>query len=238
MFTKSTKYYDTIYANGGKDYAKEAELIHQFIQKHKRSEGDSLLDVACGTGGHLVYLKKKYQIEGVELDETMLDIARKKLPEIPIHQADMLDLALPSYYDVLVCLFSSIGYVHTLDNLKLAVGNMARHTNPGGLVIIEPWLSPEQFNIGTVYADYVDNPELKIARMNVSTVEEGISILDFHYLVGTGEGIEYFQERHELGLFNHEEYLSAFEAADLDVVYDQEGLLGRGLYIGIKPIEK
>ena len=55
--------------------------------------------------------------------------------------------------------------------------------------------------LGTVHALYVDQPTRKIARINVSAVHERVSILDFHYLVGTPEGVEQFTERHELGLF-------------------------------------
>ena len=67
----------------------------------------------------------------------------------------------------------------------------------------------------------------------MGTVENGVAVLLFHYLVGTPQGVEHFTERHELALFSHEEYLAAFRAAGLEVVYDEEGLMGRGLYIGI-----
>ena len=53
-------------------------------------------------------------------------------------------------------------------------------------------------------------------------------------MVGTPQGIETFKERHELGLFTHEEYLGAFRNAGLEVNHDPEGLDGRGLYIGLK----
>jgi len=60
--------------------------------------------------------------------------------------------------------------------------------------------------------------------------------MDFHYLVATPKGIEHFTERHELGLFSHEDYLSALQASGLDVVYDPdpEKLMGRGVYPGVR----
>jgi len=72
---------------------------------------------------------------------------------------------------------------------------------------------------------------LKIARINTSSVKDGISLFDFHYLVGTPEGTEHFVEHHELGLFSVEEMISALKEADLSVHYDSSGLNGRGLYI-------
>ena len=70
--------------------------------------------------------------------------------------------------------------------------------------------------------------------MSIGEVDEKLSILVFHYMVGTHHGVEYFTERHELGLFTHEEYLNPFRKAGLEVTHDPEGLDGRGLYIGMK----
>jgi SAM-dependent methyltransferase len=233
MFTKSAAYYDAIYSARGKDYAHEARLLHALIQHHKRALGNTLLDLACGTGSHLHYLQQWYQVEGLDLDAALLQLAKQKLPGIPFHQANMLDFALRRQFDVVTCLFSSIGYVKTRARLGQAMQNMQRHTSPGGLVIVEPWFSPADYDVASVHATFVDHPDLKIARMNVSEMKDNISILDFHYLVATKQGVEHFTEQHELGLFSHEEYLTAFAASGLETMYDSKGLAGRGLYIGI-----
>ena len=100
------------------------------------------------------------------------------------------------------------------------------------MLVVEPWLPPEGFTPGHIGAVFRDNPDLKIARINSSVVEDGISIMDFHYLVGTSDGVEHFTELHELGLFTHDQYVDAFTAASFRVDYDADGLMGRGLYIG------
>lgn len=58
--------------------------------------------------------------------------------------------------------------------------------------------------------------------------------LSRHYQNGREDGVNNFTELHELGLFTREQYLEAFRSADLQVVDDQEGLMGRGLYTGTK----
>ena len=79
----------------------------------------------------------------------------------------------------------------------------------------------------------MDRPDLKIAQMNVSRMEDGVSVLDFHYLVATPEGMQYFTERIDLGLFSNEDYLQAFRAAGLELSHDAEGPNSRGLYTGV-----
>ena len=234
MFTHSAQYYDAIYLNQGKDYAAEAGKVDALIGQYKQATGSTLLDVACGTGLHLQYLRDKYQAEGLDLDEKMLAVAREKLPGIPLHHASMVDFKLEHTFDAITCLFGSIGYVKTLPHLEESVANMTCHLKPGGVLIVEPWITPENWTAGKTYAQLVDQPELKIARMSISGRQERLSTVDFHYLVATPAGIEHFTERHELGLFTDEEYTDAFHKAGLETIHDPVGFNGRGLYIGTK----
>lgn len=231
MYTKSAEFYDAVYSF--KDYAGEVEKLEACIRQHKRSPGTQLLDVACGTGKHLSILRSKYTVEGLDIDETLLAIARERNPGVRFHHADMLEFDLGRCFDVVVCLFSSIGYTKTRPRLFQAVRAMRRHLHPGGLLVIEPWFVPGVYKPGSLHALMVDEPNLKIARMNVSGQEGEVSVIEFHYLVGKADGIEHFTERHELGLFSHEDYTQAMAAAGLTVIHDAQGLTGRGLYLGL-----
>jgi ubiquinone/menaquinone biosynthesis C-methylase UbiE len=234
MFSKSAQYYDELYSALGKDYFAEANKTHGFIQKHKKSKGNSLLDVACGTGIHAGHLNKYYKVEGLDLDSKMLSVARKKYPKTRFTKGDMISFELNRKFDVITCLFSSIGYVRTNTNLRKAIKSMTKHLLPNGVLLVEPWFTPEQWNPGRVFTLHVDKPDLKITRMSHSGQRGNISILKFQYLVGTPKGIGHSSEQHELGLFTHEKYLDAFRSAGLKVTHDKKGLDGRGLYIGRK----
>lgn len=232
MFSQSAKYYDEIYASLDKNYAAEANKVRKIVQKYKKSKGKLLLDVACGTGMHAGLLNKYYQVEGLDLDAEMLSVAKKKHPEIRFHQGDMTDFDLGRQFDVIVCLFSSIGYVKTKPRLQKAIKNMAEHLLPGGVLLIEPWFGPKQWHPGYSYMIQVNKPDLKIVRMSYGGHRGKISTIEFQYLIGTSKGIEHAVEIHELGLFTYKEYMDAFKAAGLKVTHDPEGLDGRGLYIG------
>ena len=231
MFSKSAQYYDEIYASIDKDYATEVTKAHKIIQKHKQSKGKLLLDVACGTGAHAGPLSKYYQVEGLDLDPQMLSVAHKKHPKIKFHQGDMTDFDLGHQFDVIVCLFSSIGYVKTKSRLQKSIKTMNRHLLPGGVLLIEPWFTPKQWHPGRAFMTQVNKPDLKIVRMSHSGQRGKISLIEFQYLIGTSKGIEHHTEIHELGLFTHREYMDAFKATGLKVTHDPEGLDGRGLYI-------
>jgi ubiquinone/menaquinone biosynthesis C-methylase UbiE len=218
MFSQSAAYYDAIYH--WKNYEREAEAIRGLIRKHARRPAHTLLDVACGTGQHVAFLREHFTVQGLDLDPGLLDVARARCPGVEFVEADMVDFDLGQQFDAMTCLFSS----------------MARHLQPGGVLIVEPWFAPDAWNVGSVHAVFVDQPGLKIARMSVSEREDRLSRNDFHYLVATADGVRYFTERHELGLFTQEDYTQAFRASGLDVMFDLDGLTGRGLYIGSRPL--
>jgi SAM-dependent methyltransferase len=233
MFTRSARFYDALYS--WKDYPGEVAQLLTLIRT-RSPQARTLLDVACGTGKHLELLEEHFEVEGLDLDAQMLSIARQRLPNVPLHHADMLDFDLTRQFHVVTCLFSSIAYAGTPERLAQALRTLTAHVAPGGVLVVEPFFTPEQWQPGHPWALFVNEPDLTIARMDVPDPPRGrIAALEFHYLVGTPEGVDYFTEPHEIALFTHDEYVEAFRAAGLEPEHDPEGLMGRGLYVAVKP---
>ena len=229
LFTKSAAFYDAIYS--WKDYPAEAEKIHAIVAE-RAPAAQTLLDVACGTGLHLALLRESYTVEGVDLEPGLLEVARSRLPKVPLHLGDMRTFNLGRQFDVVTCLFSSIGYMQTPEDLLHALANMAGHLAPDGVMLVEPWLSADRFDPNHQPRPMVaEGDGFSVVRMNDSRVEGRFSIMRFHYLVGRPNSVDHFVEEHSLGLYSEEEYAAAFAAAGLDADLDPEGLMGRGLWI-------
>ena len=58
-----------------------------------------------------------------------------------------------------------------------------------------------------------------------------MSVLDFHYLIATRDGVKSAQEIHRLALVPTKQMSSYFKAAGLQCVFDPVGLFDRGLFI-------
>jgi SAM-dependent methyltransferase len=205
------------------------------VRARKRAAGNRLLDVACGTGKHLQLLRDRYEVEGMDLDPGMLAVAQARLPGVKLHQGDFRDFDLGHRYEVVACLFSSIAYARDTGELRRAIACLARHVEPGGVLLVEPFITPEQVRPGHVQQLCVEEPDLKVTRMSRVEAHDGRAVLEFHYLVGRPEGIEHIVEPHEISLFRQRDYVEALELAGLDVEYDAEGLMGRGLFLSVAP---
>jgi SAM-dependent methyltransferase len=228
-YTSRPELYDLEYSF--KDYEGEAAMLVR-IARERTTNATTLLDVACGTGKHLEHLRASFECEGIDLDGGLLDVARKRVPDVPLRQADMRDFDLGRQFDVVTCLFSAIGLVGGPDGLTATAQTFARHLRQGGVALVEPWLTPDVWVQNRPHLLTHEEPELVLARATVSGLrDERISTTEMHYLVATPTGVEHFVEDHELYLFTTAEMRAAFEAAGLDVDYDADGLTGRGLWI-------
>jgi ubiquinone/menaquinone biosynthesis C-methylase UbiE len=234
IFKSLAKHYDLLYS--WKDYKKEVEAIRELIRTYKKSPGTDLLEVACGTGKHAELLQDDFSIVATDLNEDMLRIARRRCKRVSFIRADMVNLELGRQFDVVLCLFSSIGYVRTRARLRKTLVNFARHLKVGGVVIVEPWWTRAGYKVGAVTMTSVGNDDVKIARQSVSKVRGNVSIMDMHYLIAErNKAVTHYIDRHELGLFERSDMLTFMREAGLRARFQEQGLMqGRGLYIGVK----
>jgi SAM-dependent methyltransferase len=230
MFSASAEFYDLIYSTF-KDYNGEAAQIGSLLRRFD-PECQTILDVACGTGEHAWLLAAQgFVVDGLDLDPAFVRIAQQKHPAGHFFVADMSDFHLSNRYDAVLCLFSSIGYLQTLDRLSLAFKTFRDHLTPGGVIIIEPWFAPGVLDPTRVTRQTGEANGIRVARVSRTEIEGTMSRLYFDYEITDTTGTRHASEVHELGLFTTDELLRAFQEAGLHVEYDPKGLTDRGLYV-------
>ncbi len=231
--------YDAIYTHM-KSYPNEAARLVELIGQYLQTNSKSILMVAPGTGLHeYTLLKLGYpNITGLDQSPAMLEVARGRNPGVTYHQGNMQDFNLGQQYAVVANLFSAIGHIGP-NELHKTIRTHARHTLPGGVIIIEPWIMPHMWQPDHLTYNVVNEPSRLIVRTSRSTLRDGnITEVELSHLVVTPERSEYFVERHTLTMFTEEEFMAAFQAAGLKVWYLPEGLSGngRGIFIGRQPL--
>lgn len=228
------KHYDKIYQF--KDYRKEVNELRKVIRKHKRSYSNRLLDVACGTGKHIKYLNRYFDCTGMDASRAMLAIARQQNPRVRFYLKDMIDFDLKTKFDVITCLFSSIGHLRTRTKTQRAILKMSRHLAPGGVLLIEPFLQPQEIVNDYPHLTIYQDNDLKIARLSYTKVRNRVALLDFHYAVSErGKGLSAYEERIEMALLKEEQWVDMATHAGLDAKYEKAKTeMGRGMLIGVR----
>ncbi len=142
MFERIAGVYDLM------NTAMTAGLHHRWraraADRAELSEGDSALDVCCGTGDLAIELRRRCgpsgRVVGCDFSERMLELARAKvgrlgMPEVSFEWADALELPYDDgAFDAVTAGFG----VRNLADIERGVAEMARVVRPQGrLVILE-----------------------------------------------------------------------------------------------------
>ena len=170
MFSASAEFYDLIYSTF-KDYASEAARIASLLRECHPS-CRTILDVACGTGEHARLLAGHgFAVDGIDLDPAFVRIASRKHPAGRFFEADMSDFHLGRRYDAVLCLFSSMGYLRSLDRVARALTCVREHMAPGGVLIVEPWFAPGELRTDRVVRNTAEADGIRVTRTSRVEVE-------------------------------------------------------------------
>jgi ubiquinone/menaquinone biosynthesis C-methylase UbiE len=222
IFTDLAKYYDAIYYKP-EVYEAESELVSGLIQKYKKTPNKKLLDVACGTGTHIRFLMGKYQVSGLDQSDAMLALARKQYPTIDFHNLSMIDFDLDECFGAIICLYGSIGFVQTVENLNNTLRAFFKHMDPGGVLILTPWSNKETFS-ERIVSGLNKLGNINVARMEkVERAAENEVGISQHFIIADGLDVNYYTNSVSLGLFSLDEYERAIQQADLDIVEFYQG---------------
>ncbi|EDY81515.1 Methyltransferase domain family [Verrucomicrobiia bacterium DG1235] len=220
------RYYDLIYRNL-KDYSDEAAKIDALLKRFDPIP-KQILDIACGTGEHALQLSQHfgYEVDGIDIQSSFIEIAKGKLPNARFEVADMRNFSLGRTYDAALCLFSSIGYVETIDALQDALACIARHLNPGGWLICEPWVSTENWTPGLVDVTHASDPQsdTEVSRTRRGETDGSVAVMKIDYAISTAAGKKKLAETHRLGLFTDKEIEIALEKAGFSFQWGEHGL--------------
>jgi SAM-dependent methyltransferase len=98
----------------------------------------SVLDVGCGTGGHLAALSDAgLRTVGVDKNEQMVAFARSNIRGPEFIVGDMRRFRLPDQFDALICLCTTFSYNLTNDEVAASLRSFRRALRLGGFLIID-----------------------------------------------------------------------------------------------------
>ena len=117
-------------AAAGQDVHGEASFVHALAPEAR------VLDAGCGTGRVAIRLAELgHDVVGVDLDQGMLDRARRDAPDLSWFVADLAQLRLPDeLFDVVLTAGNVIPLVSAGDEARV-VARLAAHLRPGGLLV-------------------------------------------------------------------------------------------------------
>ncbi len=105
-------------------------------------EAEDVLDVGCGTGYHLLPLRRKgYAVTGLDRSAAMLGECRRKLHEAglqaPLECRSMTEIEAEERYDAVLCMNSILCYLLEGCCIRDVLRRLARALRPDGLLVLD-----------------------------------------------------------------------------------------------------
>jgi len=120
-------------------------LVHCF-RRFARRPVRRVLDIACGTGPHLIRLADRgYRMAGLDLSPRNVEFVRQRLAAKghagDLVVGDMTDFRLPRPVDAAICMQDSQGHLLTNEQLLAHLRCVARALRRGGLYVFDRYMA-------------------------------------------------------------------------------------------------
>ena len=118
--------------------------------------GGRVLDAGCGTGRVAIRLAERgHECVGVDVDRSMLDVARRRAPHLRWVEADLTELALDESFDLVVAAGNVVPLVAAGTEPEV-VRRLAAHLSDRGLLVAGFGLDPDHLPPGAGLLDLDD----------------------------------------------------------------------------------
>jgi SAM-dependent methyltransferase len=220
-----SKYYDVLYID--KDYEKECDFIVEVFKRYSSFKPVKILDVGCGTGGHLIPLARRcYKVVGIDKSRWMVNVAEEKIRKhnllARVLVADVLDFSLNEEFDACIAMFAVINYIVKTDDLIKAFKNIRRHLRLGALFIFDYWHGPAVLTIKpSTRIKVVEKDGVKLIRTVIPELDtfNCIQKSNYHLIaIKDNKIIDETQEVHVLRYFFPQELIHYLNEAGFRVL--------------------
>lgn len=131
LYTDLSGYYDLMCADI--DYHAQSSSVCRLHQVFGNN-GKTHLDLACGTGPHVRhFLDFGYHSSGLDINQPMLDLAKKRCPEAQFSLQNMSEFKVAVPVDLITCFLYSIHYNDGIDKLKECIASVHRALRADGV---------------------------------------------------------------------------------------------------------
>jgi len=198
------------------EYEDETKFYVKLIKSNIKINAETLLHLGCGAGGHDYTFKKYFKVTGVDVSPEMLEIARKRNPEIEYICDDMRNVKLKRCFDAVV-IPDSIGYMVTVTDLRKTIRTACRYLKSGGLLLITALVKEDFRENNFVYTGSKGTIEVTIFENNYAFKNKSAYEAALFYLIRRRGKLEIFTECHKLGLFPLKTWYCLLKNAGLKV---------------------
>lgn len=218
------------------DYEAEAAVFRKLILENSLIPVKTILELGSGGGNNALFLKNDFQMTLVDLSPEMLKVSKDLNPDCKHREGDMRTVRLEREFDA-VFIHDAIMYMLNETDLQQAIETAYLHCQAGGVVLLAPDCTRENFQAGTSngghdgaagsvrYLEWNYDPD-----PNDTTCQMEFAIM----IRKKGDATRVYHDAHTFGLFPRDTWINLLNEAGFTVTTFQDQF-DRELFIARKP---
>jgi SAM-dependent methyltransferase len=181
--------FDLLYES--KPYEQEAKLVLEGMNATSKQKSLRVLDVACGTGKHLVHFARQgHTTFGNDLSEGMVQEAKERFAKQGLHgqfvagpAQNLLDSSFGKQtFDLVGAFFTALGYMVTDEDQNKYLNSLSKLTDANGYVYADCWHGPKMSKEFSPYRKReFRNDALHVVRESFVTHHPKMSALEVKF---------------------------------------------------------
>ncbi len=212
--------YDLVYPDTGDRVPFVGEILKKFGKQ-------TVLELGVGSGLFAIpLLESGVNVEGLEISEVMIDVMRKKAPNLKAYQGDIRDFSLGKRYDAVLALSSILVLLNDQQEIKRCLRCVYEHLEPEGLLLLELPNHPVEIAQSNNSQEIFSSDDNGTVVVIQSGVEGEFWTETWHILKRDGKGFSYENVICKELVCSPETLIQQIEEAGFNIIEKYGDLLG------------
>ncbi len=195
------------------DYAKEAGYWRRVLREKLGPGRHEVLELGVGGGNNLSHLTDDFRATAVDISEKMLANSVKLNPSVVHHVGDMRTVRLGKKFRA-VLIHDAVSYLLTEDDLRATFATAAAHLEPGGVLVMAPDFTREEFRCHQVRHSTRSREGVTVTHIDYQydpdPTDTTVETIMFYLICEDGK-LRIEHDRHVTGLFPLHRWLELME---------------------------
>lgn len=131
-YSSFARFYDELMDDPLPKSTRVLDAIRKYLPK-----ASSLLELGCGTGAILAGLSRLPSLTGLDRSSEMLAIAKDKVPQARLVEADIATFDMAERYDVVICVFDTLNHLPSFSQWNDLFERTFDHLEEDGLFVFD-----------------------------------------------------------------------------------------------------
>lgn len=244
IYAELAGYYDQFCAEV--NYLEQCAFARRVFHAFAASGGHQYLDLACGTGQHLLDMQQHgFVPHGLDNSSAMLALAAQRVPEAQLQLCDLAAFEQQDSFDLITCFLYSLHYSHPTSAVEQTLQRSFAALKPGGVLLFNA-VDARGIQNDNGITTHLDDGADKLSFQSAWSYRGAGEVLDLNLSItrASAAGAEHWRDHHTMTALTFPQLEALLQSAgfevtimehDYSVLRGWDGTSANAIFVACKP---